>query len=103
MPQYEFNNNGDSLDLSPWAADIFEPYFQEESSQKIFLQISFYMRHSWIYCHDQYIELKNLVADICSALGVHEWWWSSEMQCDYYDEYTPLQIDNFINSKEHTL
>lgn len=103
MPQYTLNNSGDSLDLSPWAADIIEPYFQSESGQKIFLQISFYIRDSWLYCHDEYVNLKNLVTDICSVLETDEWWWSSEMQYDQYDEYTPMQIETFLNNKEHTL
>ena len=52
-------------------------------------------------CSDK--EFKEFVGEICTALKSDEWWYTSEMQCDHYEELTIEGIETALKEEEHTV
>lgn len=103
LPQYEYNNDGLYLDIEPLSVSISEPFFQIDKENKLFLCISFFIRDLWIYDEKEYRRIRGIVAEIAKALKTDEWWYSSEMQGDMYEEFSAIQITEFLETGEHVL
>ena len=82
---------------------INEPYFQVDHENKLFLCISFFIRESWLYDEKEYRRIHDTISEIAKVLKTDEWWYSSEMQGDKYDDLSPEQIAEFIEGGEHIL
>lgn len=106
LPKYSYElDDWTSIDIDqcPFPASIEDPFFQLESDVKKFLHIPIYLRNAWLYEDDFYIRLKEFVGEICTALKSDEWWYTSEMQCDHYEELTIEGIETALNEEEHTV
>lgn len=103
LPQYEYNDDGLYLNIEPLSVSINEPFFQVDKENKLFLCISFFIRDSWVYDEREYRRIYGIVKEIATALKTDEWWYSSEIQGDHYEEYNPTQIAEFLNAGEHVL
>lgn len=103
LPQYAYDNDGLYIDVEPIGVSINEPYFQVDGEEKLFLCISFFIRDSWVYDEKEYRRIYGITKEIATSLKTDEWWYSSEMQGDHYEEYSPSQIAEFLNVGEHVL
>lgn len=103
MPQYSFSFDDGYIDIEPLGVSIREPFFQEESEEKKFLTIAFYIRDAWVYQDDEYHKIYAITKEIAIALKTNEWWYSSEMQGDMYEEFSANQIAAFLETGEHVL
>lgn len=103
LPHYEYENDGLYIDVQPLGISINEPYFQVDHENKLFLCISFFIRESWLYDEKEYRRIHDTISEIAKVLKTDEWWYSSEMQGDKYDDLSPEQIAEFIEGGEHIL
>lgn len=103
LPNYEYENDGVFLDIEPLGISISEPYFQVDNDTKLFLCISFFIRDSRVYDANDYIRIHAIMSKIAIVLKTDEWWYSSELQCDHYEDFSTNQIAEFIKSGEHVL
>ncbi len=103
LPRYEYDNDGFYIDIKPIDVSINEPYFQADNEEKQFVCISFFIRASWIYDEREYQRIRGIVTEIAKALETDEWWYSSEMQEDHYDDYSTSQISDFLNKGDHVI
>lgn len=103
LPPYTYDNDGLYIDVEPIGVSINEPFFQVDNGEKLFLCISFYIRSCWVYDEMEYRRIYGIAKEIATALNTDEWWYSSEMQGDHYEEYSPGQIAAFLNDGEHVL
>lgn len=103
LPHYKYENDGVYLDIGTLDVSINEPYFQVDNDTKLFLCISFFIRASWIYDAKEYRRIRDVMTEIAAALKTDEWWYSSEMQSDHYEEFSTNQIAEFMKSGEHVL
>lgn len=69
----------------------------------MFLCVSFFIRESWLYDEKEYRRIHDTISEIANVLKTDEWWYSSEMQGDKYDDLSPEQIAEFVEGGEHIL
>ncbi|MBD5184995.1 MAG: hypothetical protein HDS92_00110 [Bacteroidales bacterium] len=51
----------------------------------------------------EYKRIHEAVAELAIALQTSEWWYSSEIQGDMYEEFSPNQIAEFLETGEHVI
>lgn len=104
LPKYQYVcQDEDSILVEPTSIEIQTPYCKALDGDENLLVFCFFIRDSWIYDKREYERIRQTMSDFCHALETDEWWYSSEMQSDWYSEYTLKQIVDFLATGEHML